>query len=622
MLNYRHRSLRDYVFVAWVAGVLALALVGLLVQANDEPTVRIVHWTNGHLLRDDSGLRLLRQMAQEFNDAGHRTSDGTRIEVDVRYAGSAEQAAELLSRGLHGVALDRDLPDPTLVTPSAAHWLVPVNEQYGSTLVEVGGAPSIARALIGIVTYREMAECLGWPESPVGYADVIALRQDPDGWASYDCAQPEWGRRPLVAFTDPTTSSTGRSVLLSLYAIAAGKEPSGLTLADVRDPSVEAYVREFQTLVDHYVVGTIPLNTRIHQGPRYGHFFIMPEDNLVHLYEGTEKAVINGIEEVAPPITESMVMIYPAEGTIARNNCACLVRGEWVTAEQREAADQWVAFLLEDDQQRSFMAAGFRPGSDLEVADPIGGRYGLTPSPDVPIYRADRIDPNVAAAIDAAWVDVKKPGIVTFVVDTSGSMHGEKLDQARDGILSALGSMARTNQVGLVSFASEVTPLVETGALDANRFEMSDAVRALRAKGETALYDAIVQGIEMTDRAEGAEDAIRGVVVLTDGLSNRGRSRLDDIVELASRNEQAVSMSGIPGQRGLDSRGASVPPSDVHAIGLALHTDHPVQIFFIGIGDDADLQIGRLLSEGTGADFTGVAERDLAEVIEEFSRYF
>ena len=42
----------------------------------------------------------------------------------------------------------------------------------------------------------------------------------------------------------------------------------------------------------------------------------------------------------------------------------------------------------------------------------------------------------------------------------------------------------------------------------------------MRARGETALYEAIKAGIEKTTAAPGGEDAIRGVVVLTDGLAN------------------------------------------------------------------------------------------------------
>jgi hypothetical protein len=34
------------------------------------------------------------------------------------------------------------------------------------------------------------------------------------------------------------------------------------------------------------------------------------------------------------------------------------------------------------------------------------------------------------------------------------------------------------------------------------------------------------------------------------------------------------------------------------------------------------MEVGRILAEATGAEFQGVAEEDLANVLEEFSKYF
>ena len=36
---------------------------------------------------------------------------------------------------------------------------------------------------------------------------------------------------------------------------------------------------------------TILVNTKIAQGPRYGAFFLMPEDNLANLVMGNEEAI-------------------------------------------------------------------------------------------------------------------------------------------------------------------------------------------------------------------------------------------------------------------------------------------------------------------------------------------
>ena len=62
---------------------------------------------------------------------------------------------------------------------------------------------------------------------------------------------------------------------------------------------------------------------------------------------------------------------------------------------------------------------------------------------------------------------------------------------------------------------------------------------------------------------------------------------------------------------------------DMIGAGLEVDTRHNgIKVFFIGIGDDADLEVGRMLAEATGAEFQGVTEDDLANLLEEFTGYF
>jgi hypothetical protein len=236
----------------------------------------------------------------------------------------------------------------------------------------------------------------------------------------------------------------------------------------------------------------------------------------------------------------------------------------------------------------------------------------------------DRIDRPAAAAILDSWDEVKKPGVVTFVADVSGSMQGAKLDQAKQGLLRALDDMAKTNLVGLVSFADKVKARVEIAPIGVNRFEIANAVRGMRAGGETALYDAIRAGIEMTDAVPGGDNDIRAVVVLTDGVATGGNAGLTDVVRLSSRDERPIprfgGFSASPDPAEEDGR--RVPKRDLMGTGLAMETQHRILIFFVGIGKDADMEIGRMLAEATGATFEGAAEKDLAAVLQAFGRYF
>ena len=188
---------------------------------------------------------------------------------------------------------------------------------------------------------------------------------------------------------------------------------------------------------------------------------------------------------------------------------------------------------------------------------------------------------------------------MTFVVDTSGSMLGGKLKQAKDGLIRALDSMAENNQVGFVSFDDTINAHIPVAPIANSGFAIADAVNKLRARGETALYDAIKTGIEMTDAAAGDKEAIRGVVVLTDGRANRCDVRLHDLIKMESSIEEAK----IPFFGGcendppaVDEAGRRVEKVDMIGAEPAIDTVHQIQVFFIGIGNDADLEVGRMLA--------------------------
>ena len=128
----------------------------------------------------------------------------------------------------------------------------------------------------------------------------------------------------------------------------------------------------------------------------------------------------------------------------------------------------------------------------------------------------------------------------------------------------------------------------------------------------------------MTDDAPGDPNAILGAVVLTDGRANKGRTRLDDLIRMRSPDEKVIrQFTGFEnGPAPVTEEGRSVAKNEAVGSALALETDTTVQVFFIGIGDDTDLDVGRMLAQATGAEFQGVAEDDLARVLEEFSKYF
>ncbi len=623
---------RRSLLAAIAAGWVVCTALFLGVAPAPAPTVRVVHWANGHVMDPV----LLPAFAARFNSAGYHTRSGSRIEVEPYLVNSGIIRQEVVRRSQTGVPINRSLPDPTVITPAAEHWLYEINRAVARTVIDVPSTRSLVTTWIGIATYREMAECLGWPDQKVGYKDVVALALDPAGWGSRPCARAEWGNEPLLTFTDPNLSSTGRSVLFSLYTLAAGKPAHQLTEGDVLGQPVSEYIRGLQRSVRHYVPDTLILMDEIYSGPRYGHFFFISEDDLVKLYEGKVVGTDPGLERIygrkkpAGPIERPLVMLYPSEGSTAHTHTAAVVQSSWVTEEQAEAANRWIDYLREDAQQNTFMKDGFRPSTSIALRCPICGQYGVDPrEPRAAPIDPTLMDPSVARRIVESWGDVKNAGVMVFVVDTSPSMAGEKLNGARDAIIRAADTMYRRNLVGLIT-SSPANSEGRAGGerlgpapIVSNRSELSDTVRRLRTSEGNALYQAVASAVAMADAAPAEPRAIRGVVVLAGSPADAGAS-LESLVQMVSRAGRPIASCSALGPEGAcqDVDDEMVARGDLLGVGLAVQTQHPVAVYFIGIGDRADLEAGRVIAEATASSFIGTTVEDLDTVVKLFSVYF
>ena len=105
---------------------------------------------------------------------------------------------------------------------------------------------------------QPMAEALGYPETPIGFADIVALANDPEGWAKY--GHPEWGQFKLGK-TNPNFSTSGLNFTVAEYYAATGKT-SGLTVEDLNRPEVADFAKSVESAVVHYgdITGTFLSN--------------------------------------------------------------------------------------------------------------------------------------------------------------------------------------------------------------------------------------------------------------------------------------------------------------------------------------------------------------------------
>jgi Ca-activated chloride channel family protein len=130
--------------------------------------------------------------------------------------------------------------------------------------------------------------------------------------------------------------------------------------------------------------------------------------------------------------------------------------------------------------------------------------------------------------------EVAEPRDLTVVLDVSGSMSGEKMEQARSAVLGLLETLSPRDRFRLIAFSSRVRAESE-GWRPAGPADLSEAsawVEALQADGGTDIGGALDEALA----AESPAGRLPLVVFLTDGLPTVGERdgrRIADRVESA-----------------------------------------------------------------------------------------
>ncbi len=141
------------------------------------------------------------------------------------------------------------------------------------------------------------------------------------------------------------------------------------------------------------------------------------------------------------------------------------------------------------------------------------------------------------------------PVSLGIVLDTSGSMAGEKLRTARAAIERFLAQLLNPDdEVFLYGFASEVRLLQDWTT---NREAVSASLRGVRASGGTAMYDAVVGAVP---KAESGRHRKKAVVLMSDGDDTNSRTGLAEVRTAVRETEVLVYAIGIDGEDGPRAR--------------------------------------------------------------------
>lgn len=176
----------------------------------------------------------------------------------------------------------------------------------------------------------------------------------------------------------------------------------------------------------------------------------------------------------------------------------------------------------------SWEASQVRPDQDFDLywttsPDPIGAALFTYKEPNEDGYFMLLASPKVEWPQAAALARQ-----MTFIVDTSGSMSGEKIQQAREALAFNLNQLGGKDKFQLLSFSDIVNPFTP-GFVAADSKQLGPALsyaRGLEANGGTNINEALLTALK-TPGSEG----VPMVVFLTDGDPTVGVTDFNEILK-------------------------------------------------------------------------------------------
>ena len=281
-----------------------------------------------------------------------------------------------------------------------------------------------------------------------------------------------------------------------------------------------------------------------------------------------------------------LVAIYPKEGTLYSDSPFLVLDADWVTAEQRQAAQLFEDYVQQPENQARVLKYGFRPGNtSVAIGDPIVAANGV--DPNEPQNVLDVPEPAVLVKVLDTWEQQRKAARVLLVIDVSGSMadpasqdsDATKLELARDAAIAALDQFKDADAVGLRIFTTDLdasgatsVDLVPVAPMDeGQRTRLKDQIESLIPQNGTPLYQATQDAADTMRDAYDAS-AINAVVLLTDGVNDDGDQNDD-----ADQLDQLIRT--LRGGEGVNAK--------------------TVRVFPIAYGQDADTATLRRIAEAS-----------------------
>ena len=301
----------------------------------------------------------LLQMREDFLTSNPRV-DGHPINITLEGMGSREMILAVLDGSIQ----------PTVLSPASSLQISlfqDLSEQkFGTSMVSLANTElcqSLVETPLVLVAWKERADAL-WGTNPGNdlWQDLFDAATNSRGWGAY--GHPDWGFFKF-GHTNPLKSNSGFMTTI-LLAYEYNQKSTNLSTADIQNPHFQTWFTELESSITEFGDST---GTYMRDIIAYG----PSKYDMVAVYESV------AIEQAENAIGRyGELYIYYPPRTLMSDHPYCILKADWVSPQEREAAQLFLSYLLSEPAQTSAVYDfGFR-SVDPSIALDLQGSPFLT----------------------------------------------------------------------------------------------------------------------------------------------------------------------------------------------------------------------------------------------------